>query len=125
MSDNTKFEYTYSAKQQEEIEAIRKKYMPQEEDKMELLRRLDRKVESSGTVVGLLFGVVALLIFGAGMSMCLVGSSAMFIPGILVGLVGIVPMVLAYPMYKKVIEAKRKELAPQIIALTDELRKQN
>ena len=72
MSDNTKFEYTYSAKQQEEIEAIRKKYMPQEEDKMELLRRLDRKVESSGTVVGLLFGVVALLIFGAGMSMCLV-----------------------------------------------------
>lgn len=125
MSDNTKFEYTYSAKQQEEIEAIRKKYMPQEEDKMELLRRLDRKVESSGTVVGLLFGVVGLLIFGAGMSMCLVGSSTMFIPGILVGLVGIVPMVLAYPMYKKVIEAKRKELAPQIIALTDELRKQN
>ena len=125
MSDNTKFEYTYSAKQQEEIEAIRKKYMPQEEDKMELLRRLDRKVESSGTVVGLLFGVVGLLIFGAGMSMCLVGSSTMFIPGILVGLVGIVPMVLAYPMYKKVTEAKRKELAPQIIDLTDELRKQN
>lgn len=125
MSDNTKFEYTYSAKQQEEIEAIRKKYVPQEEDKMELLRRLDRKVESSGTVVGLLFGVVGLLIFGAGMSMCLVGSSTMFIPGILVGLVGIVPMALAYPMYKKVTEVKRKELAPQIIALTDELRKQN
>lgn len=125
MSDNTKFEYTYSAKQQEEIEAIRKKYMPQEEDKMELLRRLDRKVESSGTAIGIAFGVIGLLIFGGGMSMCLVGSSAMFIPGILVGLVGIVPMVLAYPMYKKVIEAKRKELAPQIIALTDELRKQN
>lgn len=34
--ENT-FEYTYSAKRQEEIEAIRKKYMPKEEDKMELL----------------------------------------------------------------------------------------
>ena len=36
------FEYTYSAKQQQEIENIRKKYLPKEEDKMEQLRRLDR-----------------------------------------------------------------------------------
>ena len=41
MSQN--FEYTYSAKQQEEVEAIRKKYLPKEEDKMETLRKLDRK----------------------------------------------------------------------------------
>ena len=34
------FHYTYSAKQQEEIQSIRKKYLPQE-DKMEQLRRLD------------------------------------------------------------------------------------
>ena len=36
------FTYTYSAKQQEEIRNIRKKYLPREEDKMEQLRRLDR-----------------------------------------------------------------------------------
>ena len=36
------FQYTYSAKQQEEIEAIRKKYLPPQEDKMEQLRRLDK-----------------------------------------------------------------------------------
>ena len=34
------FEYRYSAKQQEEIEAIRRKYLPKEEDKMEQLRQL-------------------------------------------------------------------------------------
>ena len=38
------FHYTYSAKQQEEIQNIRKKYLPPEqgEDKMAQLRRLDQ-----------------------------------------------------------------------------------
>ena len=42
------FQYTYSAKQQEEIRRIRKKYLPQEktEDKMEQLRRLDQRDDS-------------------------------------------------------------------------------
>ena len=38
--ENNSFEYTYCAKHREEIEAIRKKYLPPEEDKMEQLRRL-------------------------------------------------------------------------------------
>ena len=38
--DNNSFEYTYCAERQQEIEAIRKKYLPKEEDKMEQLRRL-------------------------------------------------------------------------------------
>lgn len=48
--DNKKetFEYTYSAKQQQEIENIRKKYLPKEEDKMEQLRRLDRSATKKG-----------------------------------------------------------------------------
>ena len=40
MENNHSFEYTYSAQQQKEVEAIRKKYLPQEETKMEQLRRL-------------------------------------------------------------------------------------
>lgn len=42
------FTYTYSAKQQEEIRNIRKKYLPREEDKMEQLRRLDRDTTRKG-----------------------------------------------------------------------------
>ena len=45
------FNYTYSAKQQREIESIREKYLPQEESKLEQLRRLDRKAAKKGTVV--------------------------------------------------------------------------
>ena len=31
--ENPSFEYTYSAQQKQEVEAIRKKYLPKEEDK--------------------------------------------------------------------------------------------
>ena len=45
------FTYTYSAKQQEEIRNIQKKYLPREEDKMEQLRRLDRSAARKGTIL--------------------------------------------------------------------------
>ena len=37
------FTYTYSARQQEEVRRILQKYTPPQEDKMELLRRLDKR----------------------------------------------------------------------------------
>ena len=52
------FTYTYSAKQQEEIRNIRKKYLPREEEKMEQLRRLDRDTTRKGTVLSVLVGVI-------------------------------------------------------------------
>ena len=42
MEHNESFSYTYSAAQQQEVEAIRKKYLPKEENKMDQLRRLHR-----------------------------------------------------------------------------------
>ena len=50
-SKNNSFHYTYSAKQQEEIQHIREKYLPKTEDKMEQLRRLDRSATKKGTIV--------------------------------------------------------------------------
>ena len=58
------FHYTYSAKQQEEIQSIRKKYLPQE-DKMEQLRRLDRSVTRKGTVVSVIVGSSAACCWGS------------------------------------------------------------
>ena len=45
------FNYTYSAKQQREIESIREKYLPPEESKLDQLRRLDKKATKKGTVI--------------------------------------------------------------------------
>lgn len=117
------FEYTYSAEQQAEIEKIKAKYMPQQDTKLEQLRKLDASVTQKGTIVGLIFGIIGCLLFGGGMSMVLVVGMELVIPGILLGMIGIVLMVLAYPLYKKITAKERARIAPQILALTEELGK--
>ena len=127
------FNYTQSAKEQEEIKAIRKKYAVQEktEDKMEQLRRLDAAVTQKATSVSLVFGVIGALILGMGMSLAmtdigkiigLLGGMAMLI-GILIGIIGIVLVSVAYPIYNSIIKKEREKIAPEIIRLTDELMK--
>ena len=127
------FKFTYSAKEQEEIKAIRKKYAVQEktEDKMAQLRRLDAAVTQKATSVSLVFGVIGALILGMGMSLAmtdigkiigLFGGMAMLI-GILIGIVGIVLVSVAYPIYNSIIKKEREKIAPEIIRLTYELMK--
>ena len=56
MQTSQKFEYTYSSKQQKEIESIRNKYLFKQEDKLETLRRLDKSVEKPGTMAAIILG---------------------------------------------------------------------
>jgi len=122
MNNKETFNYTYSAKQQEEIKKIREKYVPKEADKMEQLRRLDASVSRKGTIISLVIGIIGTLIFGTGMSMCLVWTD-LFLPGIIVGIVGIAAVSLAYPLYSFITKRERERIAPEIIRLTDELMK--
>ena len=114
------FTYTYSAKQQEEIRNIRKKYLPREEDKMEQLRRLDRDTTRKGTVLSVLVGVIGCLLVGVGMC-CTMVWMKFFIPGVVIGLIGIAAVAAAYPLYTRVTKKERERLAPQILKLTEEL----
>lgn len=123
MNNNT-FEYTYSAKQQEEVAAIRKKYVSAEEDKMETLRKLDRGVENRGTMMSIITGVIGTLVFGSGMSMFMVLSGKVFmVLGIILGIIGIAVMAMAYPVYNQIVKKQREKIAPQVLALTEELMK--
>ena len=45
----------------------------------------------------------------------------MVVESILLGVPGIAAMVGAYPLYKKVTDSERERIAPQILALTEEL----
>lgn len=119
MENNDKFEYTYSAKQQSELENIRKKYLPQEESKMDRLRRLDESVTHPGTMISIIVGIVGTLIMGFGMCLCLEWSE--FIPGVIIGVVGMVILVAAYPIYSKITQKQREKIAPEILRLTDEI----
>lgn len=134
MENNEKFNYTYSAKEQEEIKEIRKKYATSEEpeDKMTQLRRLDASVTKKATTTALIFGVIGTLIMGMGMSLVMtdigdffgLNKSTAMLTGIITGLVGIFALCIAYPVYNRIIKKERKKIAPEIIRLTDELTEQ-
>ena len=128
MDNNDNFSFTYSAQQQKEVEEIRKKYLPKEEDKMEQLRNLHAIPTKKAQACAIVLGVIGTLILGAGMSLCMTelsgffGGTAMFI-GIAVGIVGMVLVALAYPLYNRVLKKERQKIAPEILRLTDELMK--
>lgn len=119
------FHYTYSASQQQEIKRIREKYAPptQEEDKMEKLRRLDRSAAKAGGVISLTVGTISSLILGIGMCCTMVWAGSLFIPGIVIGMVGIIGMIAAYPIFIRVTKKCREKVAPEILLLADELMK--
>ena len=128
MDNNNSFSYTYSAEQQQEIENIRKKYLPKEENKMEQLRKLHNSASQKAQSAAIAIGTVGALILGTGMSLCMtdigavLGSLALVL-GVIVGLVGLVMVALAYPVYNKILKQERARIAPEILRLTDELMK--
>lgn len=128
MENNESFSYTYSAAQQQEVEGIRKKYLPKEEDKMSQLRKLHESATQKAQALSIMIGVIGALILGTGMSLCMtelsgfLGGTAMFI-GIPVGLVGIALVAMAYPVYNRVLKKERERIAPEILRLSDELLK--
>ncbi len=131
MEEKETFTYTYSAAQQEEIAAIRKKYtadtQPTEMDKMAKLRKLDASVTNKASAVGLGVGIVFALIMGFGMSLVMtdlgtkLGMTAALLPGIFIGIVGMIGVIAAYPLYQLVLKKERAKAAPQILKLTEEL----
>lgn len=125
------YSYTYSAKEQAELKKLRNKYMPEDENKLERLRRLDKSVTHKALAWALALGIVGAIVMGAGMSLIMTDmadtlglsqQSALLI-GIPVGIVGGVMVGLSYPVYKHVSRREREKLAPEVMRLTDELMK--
>ena len=131
MENKDSFNYTYSAKEQEEIKKIRKKYTNtlDNEDKMAQLRRLDAAVYSKATVSSLVVGILGALVMGFGMSLVMtdignaLGTVLAMVIGVLMGLIGIILVAAAYPIYNYTLKKEREKIAPEILRLTDELMK--
>lgn len=119
-NNNEAFSFTYSAKQQEEIRSIRQKYLPREADKMEQLRRLDKRAERSGTILSIIVGVTGAMLLGLGLA-CILSWKDFFIPGIIIGVIGLTGVALAYPLFLIRTQKERKKLAPEIMKLIDDL----
>jgi hypothetical protein len=119
--ENNTFNYTYSAKEQAEVEKIRKKYMPAEQDKLAYVRKLDRSVANKATTWSLVIGIIGALIMGTGMSLCMVASKSFMVLGIVIGLIGMGIVAVAYPVYTRILKKEREKIAPEILRLTEEI----
>ena len=125
------FTYSYSANEQEELKRIRAKYLPEEENKLDKIRRLDSRVTMKAQAISLALGVVGILILGFGMSLVMtdlyvtlgiVRGIAVAL-GLILGVIGTVLVALAYPVYTRVYNREKEKVSAQIISLTDELLK--
>lgn len=115
------FEYSYSAEAQSEIDAIRKKNLPQneQEDKLVQLRKLDASVGTRALIASMALGILSALVFGVGMCCFLVWS--LWVLGALLCVVGVVGMLAAPWLYRRLVEKRKQKIAPEILRLTEEL----
>ena len=113
--------------QQFMAQKIRTQYMEKEATELDALRELDTKVKRPANVFAYLFGSISAIIMGAGMSLVMtdigsvVGISDPMIPGIAVGVVGLIMTIINYPIYKTILASRRKKYADKIIALSDKI----
>lgn len=115
------FVYTYSASVNSEVEAIRRKYLPQETDKVEELKRLDAAIKTEPLIGGLTIGIVGCLLFGVAMCMMLSVLDGGYAVGLILGALGILWMVAAYPIYCVIRNKMRETCIPRIRKLLDEI----
>ncbi len=120
-NENATFRYNYSSTDHKEIEAIRQKYLPREESKIEKLRRMDRRVQSTGVMLALVEGVLGALIFGVALCMGLDVLAGGRVGAILLSIPGVAAMLAAYPICAKVTAKVKAKLAPEILRLADEI----
>ena len=121
MAEKEIFEYTYSAPRQREVRKIREKYLPRETTKLDQLRALDAGATKRGTAVSLVHGVLYSLVLGLGMSCCMLWAGKLFVPGIMIGCIGLAGVAATYPIYNRIVKQDREKIAPEILRLTEEL----
>lgn len=111
------------------IQKIRTQYTEKEHTALDALKELDKKVKRPANVFAYVFGSIAALVMGSGMSLVMTDIGAMLnmadtmVPGIVIGVAGMLMAIVNYPIYKGILSSRRKKFADEIIALSDKLMK--
>lgn len=111
---------------------IRSQYMEKESTELDALRGLDTKVKKPANIFAYVFGIIGSLVLGTGMSFAMnviepgtyfgitIGES-MMIPGIIIGIIGIFMVSICYPLYKRILNSRKKKYANQILELSEKI----
>ncbi len=109
------------------VQKIRTQYTEKQHTELDELKALDAKVKKPANVFAYTYGAVGAIVMGAGMSLvmtdigAMIGLTATMVPGIAVGLVGMGMALTTYPIYKKILNSRKKKFAPQIMVLSEKL----
>ncbi len=107
---------------------IRTQYTQKQSSDIDALRKLDSKVKRPANIFAYVFGSIAAIIMGCGMSIVMtdigaiigVTENAMLI-GVITGVVGMALALINYPIYKGILASRKKKYAPRIIELSDKI----
>ena len=116
--------------QQFMAQKIRTQYMEKTPSELDELRALDAKVKRPANIFAYVFGSISAIIMGAGMSLvmtdigAIIGITSAMAPGIVIGVVGLCMALLTYPMYKGILNARKKKYGAKILSLSDKIMNQ-
>lgn len=106
---------------------IRAQYMEKESGELDALRELDTKVRRPANIFAYTLGSLGAIVMGAGMSLCMTDIGAVlgiengFVPGIIIGVLGLLTVLVNYPVYKNILNSRKKKYAAEIIAMSDNI----
>lgn len=104
---------------------IANEYAPKDTSKVVALKKLDARAKLPATIFTYTFGILTSLIAGVGMclSMKVIGSgtTAMFVLGVIIGIIGLFGMGINYPVYKRLLAKGKQKYAFEIIQLAKEI----
>lgn len=109
------------------VQKIRTQYTEREHTELDALKELDRKVKKPAIVFSYIFGSVSALIMGSGMSLVMtdigekLGISQPMMPGVIIGVIGLLMAILNYPIFKRLLNQRRKKYGEQIISLSNKI----
>lgn len=118
------FKYEYSAptdSERKEIISIRNEYVSASggTSVVERLRVMHRRAKSLPRAISIIIGVIGTLVFGAGMAMFLEWNYT--VSGVIVGVIGFLIAVLAYPIFKLLTKLMKNKYGNKIIELSNEI----
>lgn len=109
------------------VQKIRSQYTEKQHSELDDLKALDAKVKRPANVFAYTFGTISALIMGVGMSLVMtdigstLGMANSMVPGIVVGVAGMILAIANYPIYKGILNSRKKKYASEIMALSEQL----
>ena len=111
------------------VQKIRTQYTEKQHTELDELKALDAKVKRPANAFAYTFGSIGTIIMGAGMSLVMtdigakIGMKETMVPGIVVGVAGMVMALANYPIHKKMLSNRKKKYAPEILKLSEKIMK--